>query len=97
MFDFSGVCTIQTLVSRKFSLESGFPRGHFLQSCPAYESIPNKVDVMVEDWNCPGLEELILPWIEGVSELENSVDLLTPVCTKLITILDNNWRQNFER
>lgn len=75
------------------------PGNHTLRYSPALAKIPDEkiADVIIEDWKCPGLEDLILPWIEQISAHFASEELVMTVCTKMLSLLHRNWKSNFEK
>ncbi|VUZ49290.1 unnamed protein product, partial [Hymenolepis diminuta] len=105
LFSIAGVFTIQTLTPRRYSMKAGsstitvLPGNHTLRYSPALAKIPDEkiADVIIEDWKCPGLEDLILPWIEQISAHFASEELVMTVCTKMLSLLHRNWKSNFEK
>lgn len=98
-----GLSTIQTLCHQKYRLKTRplelavLPDSHPLRHSPALTEISGLMSagVIVEDWICPGLEGLILPWIEKMSTHFGSEETVMTVCRRILALLDCNWKQNF--
>ncbi|VDN97183.1 unnamed protein product [Rodentolepis nana] len=104
LFSTVGVSTIQTLISRKYCTERGsnisvLPENHPLRNSPVLGKISGEksANVIIEDWDCPSLSDVILPWIEQISTHSPTEELVMRVCTKLFSLLNRKWKSNFEK
>uniref|UniRef100_A0A158R721 DUF3883 domain-containing protein n=1 Tax=Taenia asiatica TaxID=60517 RepID=A0A158R721_TAEAS len=103
LFLTAGLSTIQTLHLRKYQLGVAFahfpllPSTHVLRQSPALIGLEGQGDTVIEDWICPGLENLVLPWIERITERFGFNESTKVVCGKLAKLLSRNWNQSFER
>nr|CDS17856.1 ATP binding region ATPase [Echinococcus granulosus] len=103
LFLIAGLSTIQTLHLRKYRLSVApahlppLPSTHTLKLSPALISLEGEGDTVIEDWTCPGLENLVLPWIEQTTERFGLNKSAKVVCEKLAMLLSRNWDQSFER
>nr|CDS32246.1 ATP binding region ATPase [Hymenolepis microstoma] len=104
LFSVVGVSTIQTLIPRKYCMVtdsniSVLPENHPLRNSPALANIPGEeiTNVIIEDWDCPGLSDVILPWIEQISTHSATEELVTTVCIKVLSLLNRRWKSNFEK
>ena len=68
-----------------------------LRQLPCIRGIENLNDVIIEDWTCPGLENLVLPWIERTVEEFGYNKPVKAVLENLTTLLNRYWVQTFER
>lgn len=98
-----GLSTIQTLHLRKYRLDVAsarfplLPSAHVLKLSPALIRLEGQEDIVIEDWTCPGLENLVLPWIERITERFGLNEPVKVVCEKLAKLLSRNWNHSFER
>ncbi|KAL5110447.1 Protein NO VEIN [Taenia crassiceps] len=103
LFLIAGLSTIQTLHPRKYGLSVAsdhlplLPSTHVLKLSPALVCLTGQGGTVIEDWTCPGLENLVLPWIERTTERFGLIESVKVVCEKLAKLLSRNWSQSFEK
>ncbi|VDM30597.1 unnamed protein product [Hydatigera taeniaeformis] len=62
----------------------------------ASSSLESQGNITIEDWTCPGLENLVLPLIERATEQFGANELVRLLCGKVAELLSRNWSQSFE-
>ncbi|VDD79969.1 unnamed protein product [Mesocestoides corti] len=100
LFSKAGLSTLRSIHVRRYRLEEGpedlplLPATHPLRLSPALRKLGGRV--VIEDWVCPGLEDVLLPWIERTVEQFGLHDSAKVACQKLSTVLSRNWVESFE-
>ena len=99
---FLGLSTIQSLRLQRYRADENPSDLQLLKSDPVLRQLPsleNMEDfngIIIEDWVCPGVERLVLPWIESTLEEFGPTDSVKVACEHLASLLNRNWVKSFD-